>query len=58
MDPDSGVKVILCGSHADGNSIALGHLTCTGTSHMEADNSLLGKEKDRVEGLVGRGSGQ
>ena len=50
MDPNGGVKVVLCGSHSDGNSVALGHLPGTGTSHMEANDSLLGKGNDEGHG--------
>ena len=58
VDPNGGIEVILCGSHSDGNSIALSHFPSTGPSHMEADDSLLCRGSGRnMEGSI-RGSGE
>ena len=41
MDAYRGIEVLFRGSLPHSNSISLGHLSCIGAHHMEANDSLL-----------------
>ncbi len=43
VDPDSGIKVVLCCSHTDGYVVALSDLASVGTEDMEPHYTLLEK---------------
>ena len=49
MDTDQGVEVLLGGSHLEGYTKPLGHLTSVGAQVVEPNN--LEKNMDRLDGV-------